>query len=139
MLYLALGAAALAFFIWLGRGKPILKRREWRFTSAAFALAAFTGAAFVGLRGLWWEAIVLIVLGLSLAATARRRDGTASSPRSGRMSLGEARSILGVTDEASPEEVQAAYTRLMRLAHPDKGGTSGLAAQLNAARDRLLR
>jgi len=26
----------------------------------------------------------------------------------------------------------------MRLAHPDKGGTSGLAAQLNAARDRLL-
>jgi hypothetical protein len=139
MLYLALGAAALAFFIWLGRGKPILKRREWRFTSAAFALAAFTGAAFVGLRGLWWEAIVLIVLGLSLAATARRTDGKASSPRSGRMSLGEARSILGVTDEATPEEVQAAYTRLMRLAHPDKGGTSGLAAQLNAARDRLLR
>jgi hypothetical protein len=26
----------------------------------------------------------------------------------------------------------------MRMAHPDKGGTSGLAAQLNAARDRLL-
>jgi hypothetical protein len=29
--------------------------------------------------------------------------------------------------------------RLMRSVHPDKGGTSGLAAQLNAARDRLLR
>jgi hypothetical protein len=139
MLYLALGAAALAFFIWLGRGKPILKRREWRFTSAAFALAAFTGAAFVGLRGLWWEAIVLIVLGLSLAATARRTDGAAGPPRGGRMSLSEARSILGVTEEATPEDIQAAYTRLMRLAHPDKGGTSGLAAQLNAARDRLLR
>ena len=139
MLYLALGAALLAFFIWLGRGKPILKRREWRFTSAAFALAAFTGAAFVGLRGLWWEAIVLVVLGLSLAGAARRTDGAASPPRSGRMSLNEARSILGVTEEATPEEIQAAYTRLMRLAHPDKGGTSGLAAQLNAARDRLLR
>jgi hypothetical protein len=25
------------------------------------------------------------------------------------------------------------------MAHPDKGGTSGLAAQLNAARDRLLK
>ncbi len=24
------------------------------------------------------------------------------------------------------------------MAHPDKGGTAGLAAQLNAARDRLL-
>ena len=66
MLYLALGAAGLAFFIWVSGGKPILKRREWRFTSAAFALAAFTGAAFVGLRGAWWEAIVLVVLGLSL-------------------------------------------------------------------------
>jgi hypothetical protein len=26
----------------------------------------------------------------------------------------------------------------MRMAHPDKGGTAGLAAQLNAARDKLL-
>jgi curved DNA-binding protein CbpA len=54
------------------------------------------------------------------------------------MSLSEARSILGVGPEATPEEVQAAYTRLMRMAHPDKGGTTGLAVQLNAARDRLL-
>ena len=55
------------------------------------------------------------------------------------MSLEEARSILGVSAEAGPDEVKAAYTRLMRMAHPDKGGTSGLASQLNAARDRLLR
>jgi DnaJ-class molecular chaperone len=54
------------------------------------------------------------------------------------MGLNEARSILGVDEAATREEIQAAYTRLMRLAHPDKGGTSGLAAQLNAARDRLL-
>ncbi|MGH6964536.1 MAG: J domain-containing protein [Phenylobacterium sp.] len=142
MLYLALGAAGLAFFIWVSGGKPILKRREWRFTSAAFALAAFTGAAFVGLRGAWWEAIVLVVLGLSLAASARRTPGPTASggrpPRSGRMGVNEARSILGVAEDATAEEIQAAYTRLMRLAHPDKGGTSGLAAQLNAARDRLL-
>jgi hypothetical protein len=26
----------------------------------------------------------------------------------------------------------------MRMAHPDTGGTTGLASQLNAARDRLL-
>lgn len=142
MLYLALGAAGLAFFIWVSGGKPILKRREWRFTSAAFALAAFTGAAFVGLRGAWWEAIVLVVLGLSLAASARRTapgpNADRSPPRTGRMGLNEARSILGVSEDATAEEIQAAYTRLMRLAHPDKGGTSGLAAQLNAARDRLL-
>ncbi|HET6970801.1 MAG TPA: molecular chaperone DnaJ, partial [Phenylobacterium sp.] len=33
---------------------------------------------------------------------------------------------------------QAAYARLIRAVHPDKGGTAGLAAQLNAARDRML-
>ncbi|MDD3838185.1 MAG: molecular chaperone DnaJ, partial [Phenylobacterium sp.] len=41
--------------------------------------------------------------------------------------------------EATPAEILAAHKRLMGMAHPDKGGTSGLAAQLNAARDRLLR
>ena len=54
------------------------------------------------------------------------------------MSLSEARSVLGVGEDATPAEIRAAYTRLMRMAHPDKGGTAGLAAQLNAARDRLL-
>ena len=55
------------------------------------------------------------------------------------MSAQEARAILGVGPAATPEEIRAAYTRLMRSVHPDKGGTPGLAAQLNAARDRLLK
>ena len=41
--------------------------------------------------------------------------------------------------EATPDEIQAAYVRLMRRVHPDAGGAAGLASQLNAARDRLLR
>ncbi|WP_309092586.1 DnaJ domain-containing protein, partial [Phenylobacterium sp.] len=80
--------------------------------------------------------IVLVVLGLWLAVSTRR-TGMAAQP-SGRMSVAEARRILGVEEGASRAEIQAAYTRLMRMAHPDKGGTAGLAAQLNAARDRLL-
>jgi curved DNA-binding protein CbpA len=55
------------------------------------------------------------------------------------MSKADARSILGVGPEASREEVEAAYRRLMQRAHPDRGGSAGLAAQLNAARDRLLK
>jgi hypothetical protein len=140
MLYLALGAAALALFVMASRGRPVFKRREWRYLSAVFALVAFTGAAYAGLRGAWEPAIVLVVVGLWLAASARQSSSQpVAAPRTGRMSLEEARSILGVGEGASAEEIQAAYTRLMRLAHPDKGGTTGLASQLNAARDRLLR
>jgi curved DNA-binding protein CbpA len=47
--------------------------------------------------------------------------------------------MLGVDDEAGPDEIEAAYRRLMRRVHPDVGGAAGLAAQLNAARARLRR
>jgi curved DNA-binding protein CbpA len=55
------------------------------------------------------------------------------------MSVAEARATLGVGDSATPSEIRAAYARLIRRTHPDHGGTTGLAAQLNAARDRLLK
>lgn len=140
MLYLALGAAALALLVYVGRGRPVLKRREWRFIPGVLAIVAFAAAGYVGIRGAWGSAIVLVVVGLGLAASTRR-TGMASVPRPGKepMSLSEARNILGVEEGASRAEIQAAYTRLMRMAHPDKGGTAGLAAQLNAARERLLR
>ncbi|WP_309604635.1 DnaJ domain-containing protein [Phenylobacterium sp.] len=139
MIYLAIGAALLWFLIGVGRGQRIFKRREWRLLSGAFALAAFAGAAYVGLRGGWEISIVLVVMGLWLLTTARINAPSGSAPlSSGAMSQDEARSILGVAVDATPQDIRAAYTRLMRLAHPDKGGTTGLAAQLNAARDRLL-
>ena len=137
MLYLALGCLVLLLLVW-GRRKVAPKRREWRFITAAFAVAAFAAAAYVGLRGAWGSAIVLVVLGLGLALSSRQTSGSAPQ-RNGPMGVAEARSILGVSEDATPAEVKAAYIRLMRLAHPDKGGTSGLAAQLTAARDRLLR
>jgi hypothetical protein len=136
---IALGALALLLIVWASGGRTIFQRREWRITSGAFAVAAFVGAAYLALREAWIGAIALVVLGLWLAVSARK-NGLAPprTRRSGRMSLKEARSILGVEAEATPDEIRAAHKRLMRLAHPDKGGTSGLAAQLNAARDRLL-
>lgn len=137
MLYLALGAVALALFLWLTGGRLKLPRREWRLLTGGLSLAAFTAAAYAGVRGGWGTAIVLVVVGLWLAASTRR-TAVAAAPPSSRMSEAEARRILGVGPEASREEIQAAYARLMRMAHPDKGGTAGLAAQLNAARDRLL-
>ena len=139
MIYLALGCLMLAGFVWLGRGGRILKLREWRIASAGFAVAAFAAAAFVGFKGEWPVTIVLLVVGLWLAASARRTGPRPPQPSTREIGDGEARSILGVAPDASRAEIQAAYARLIQVAHPDKGGTDGLAAQLNAARDRLLR
>ena len=138
MTYLAIGCAILVLLLWASRGKPVLKRREWRFLAGAFAVACFAAAAYVGMRGGWGKSIVLVVVGLGLVVSTRR-TGIAPPAGSNKIGDAEARSILGVGAEASDEEIRAAYSRLMRMAHPDKGGTSGLAAQLNAARDRLLK
>jgi hypothetical protein len=139
-IYLAIGAAILWFLVGLGRGQTVFKRREWRIFSGALSVAAFAGAAFAALRGGWEISIVLVILGLWTVTTARINPARAPKPPppSRKMSETEARSILGVDADATDEEIEAAYRRLMRMAHPDTGGTTGLAIQLNAARERLL-
>ncbi|MGQ3018227.1 molecular chaperone DnaJ [Phenylobacterium sp.] len=148
MLYLALGCVALAVFVWMGRrGRPMFQRREWRILSGLASVAAFAAAAFLAVRGGWAFAPVLLIIGLWLAMSARSAgagpglggDGGGRASGKGGMSEREARDILGVGPEAGSDEIQAAYTRLMRRTHPDAGGSAGLAAQINAARDRLLR
>jgi hypothetical protein len=142
MAYLVLGALAL-WLIWKAAARQLLKRREWRFLTGAFAIAAFAGAAYSAVEHkAWFPAAVLVLFGAWLALSTRRPPGAPSNsppPPAAPMSAQEARAILGVGPAASPNEIRAAYTRLMRSVHPDKGGTPGLAAQLNAARDRLLK
>ena len=50
-----------------------------------------------------------------------------------------ARKMLGVSPTANREEIIAAHRRLVMRVHPDSGGSEGLAAELNSARDLLLR
>lgn len=58
--------------------------------------------------------------------------------RGGPMTRAEALAVLGLPDGATPEEIRGAHRRLMRSAHPDRGGSDWLAARLNEARDTLL-
>ena len=139
MIYLLLGAAVLALVFWGGR-KTLLKGDGWRVGAGIIALAAFAGAAYTTIRGGWGTGIVLGIVGLWTASEARRRPVSrkAQAVAPG-LSLSEARSLLGVAANASTDDIKSAHARLIRLAHPDKGGTAGLAAQLNAARDLLLK
>jgi hypothetical protein len=54
------------------------------------------------------------------------------------MSRQEAFAVLGLSPEASPDDIRAAYHRLIVQNHPDHGGSSYLAAKINEAKDVLL-
>jgi hypothetical protein len=137
MFYLLIGAVVVVFLLW-GRRKPFLKGDGWRIGAGVTAVVAFAGAAYASIRGAWEPGVVLFVIGLWTAVTARQRPVVSKATANAEVGLSEARAILGVGPQATKAEIQAAHARLIRLAHPDKGGTTGLAAQLNAARDRLL-
>lgn len=145
MIFLVLGAGALAFFVWLGRGG---NRRDGPSLLWTLASVAAAGAAvFVGLRGFWYVSLPLVAVSLFLSRRPgfprfRRPNATHTRPSpatpSTGMSVAEARDILGVPPGATRPEIEAAFRRLMLRAHPDHGGSAGLASRINAARDRLL-
>jgi hypothetical protein len=54
------------------------------------------------------------------------------------MSHGEALEVLGLEPGADETEIRAAHKRLLRLVHPDRGGSAYLARRVYQARDVLL-
>ena len=56
----------------------------------------------------------------------------------GEMTRSDAYAILGLEEGASREQIIAAHGRLIQRLHPDRGGSTFLAAKINQARDLLL-
>ena len=65
-------------------------------------------------------------------------SGWSGSTDPAQMSREEACEILGVSHDAPREEIIEAWRRLIKRMHPDSGGSSFLAAKINAAKTVLL-
>lgn len=136
LVWLALAAIAVWALVRLGRQTERRGRAHWRVTATLFSAVLIAGAALLAARGSWLFAAALAGAGLWLTLSSRQRP---APPRTEAVTAAEARSLLGVGPDATRQDINTAWKRLMARAHPDQGGTEGLASRLNAARDRLLK
>jgi hypothetical protein len=136
LIWLVLVAIGVWALVRLGRQTEGPRRGQWRVAATLTSAVLLAGGALQLSRGGWISGAALAGAGLWLTVASRMR---AVPKRAEGLSLPEAASILGVSVDASPDVVNTAWRRLMARAHPDQGGTEGLAARLNAARDRMMR
>ncbi|HCH32139.1 MAG TPA: hypothetical protein DE045_04245 [Oceanospirillaceae bacterium] len=125
-------------------GKPFLLR--------AAVVVIVLVAIGLALRGLWPVAMSLFgglmvygkpvlkafgiwqtIKGFKQAASTKKAPTTAA------MDKAQARQILEVGEDASNEEITDAHKRMMAKNHPDRGGSTYLASQINQAKDILLK
>lgn len=135
LIWLILAAVGVWMLTRLARQIEGPRRRQWRVAATIMAAVLIAAGGVALAKGAWIGGAIGIIVGLQLAYASRMRTPLQSDT----ITLHEARSILGVQVNATAGEINAAWRRLMGRAHPDQGGTEGLASRLNAARDRLLR
>lgn len=163
MPWLLLGIAALALLWAIGRWGINTSPRNLRWTGlAVLAFLCLVAAVFLALRGQLGGAAAFATGAMALYGRYRWIKGIIDRIRSAGSSAGygganrgsssngsrarnasvasedEALSVLGLKPGADRQAVLEAHKRLMRLVHPDRGGTDYLAAKINQARDILL-
>lgn len=97
------------------------------------------GLLAVGLRILPYLPRLLPILLHYRKQAGQQRPGGAGIETPGPNSVEEAYALLGLNPGARREEIIAAHRRLMQKVHPDRGGSDFLAAQINRAKEILLK
>src|SRR5688572_1685306 len=109
--------------------------------TVALAITGRVGLAFLAAAGAWALLTGTTPPWMRFPQRGGDAGGSRDIPpgRRGAMSRAEALKVLGLEEGASEDQVRAAHRRLILQIHPDKGGTSYLAAKINEAKDVLLR
>ena len=101
--------------------------------------------ALLTIRGLAVVGGPIVLAGLGFLGTAlrggqsRHGSGSAQSPPAAHsMSRKDAAKLLGVSEDASEQEIRKAHRAMMKRVHPDAGGSDALAAQVQHAFEVLI-
>ena len=109
--------------------------------TVALAVTGRVGLALLAAAGAWALLTGTTPPWMRFPQGNRDTGGSREAPpaRRGAMSRSEALKVLGLEEGATDDQIRAAHRRLILQIHPDKGGTSYLAAKINEAKDVLLK
>lgn len=150
ILFLITGLILLVLFLTYFQKIATLDMQKtfWRFVLFVIVPASLFYLLILG-RALPALLVLFIVLPLivkeikSLRKDKSIEDGTETGAKQAldgtwQLTQDEALEILGLSSDATEEDIQKAHTKLIKKNHPDQDGNEWLASKINAARDVLL-
>jgi 4-amino-4-deoxy-L-arabinose transferase-like glycosyltransferase len=155
-LIILIAVIAIALIAWhkIKNAKGEDKKRLIVWTAAGFAIAILGVLAITG-RLNWITALIGGVVALiprllpllkyiplvnhfRQQRTSQQQSNQREKSHNG-MTKEKAYEVLGLKPGANREDIITAHKRMMQKVHPDRGGSDYLAAEINQAKDTLLR